>query len=91
MRLVDLAEAIAPGVPRQVIGIRPGEKVHEVLITADEARHTVQCDDVYVVLPEHQWWMSNGLDGKPLDDGFVFSSATNDRFLSVEDLRAMLP
>jgi len=63
-----------------------------VLLTSDESRHAVQRDDVYVVFPEHDWWHSNGNgwdDGKPLDDGFVFSSDTNDRFLSVDDLRAM--
>lgn len=92
MRVVDLAEAVAPGVPRTVVGIRPGEKLHEVLITADEARHTVQRDDVYVVIPEHQWWGGDGWDdGKPLDDDFVFSSLTNDRFLTVDELRAMVP
>lgn len=92
VRIVDLAEAIAPGVARRLVGIRPGEKLHEVLITADESRHAVQCDDVYIVLPEHQWWLDNGHDdGKPLDDGFVFSSATNDRFLTVDELRSMLP
>ena len=56
MRVTDLAEAIAPGVPREVIGIRPGEKLHELLITADESRHTIDAGDVYVVLPEHPWW-----------------------------------
>lgn len=92
MRLVDLAEAVAPGVPRREVGIRPGEKLHEVLITADESRHAVQREDVYVVLPEHHWWSSDGWDdGKPLDDGWEFSSVTNDRFLTVEELRAMLP
>ena len=56
MRVVDLAEAMAPGVPREVIGIRPGEKLHEVLLTADESRHAIDAGDVYVVLPEHPWW-----------------------------------
>ncbi len=45
---------------------------------------------MYVVFPEHDWWRSNGWDdGKPLDDGFVYASDTNDRFLSVDELRAM--
>jgi UDP-N-acetylglucosamine 4,6-dehydratase len=92
MRVVDLAEAIAPGVPRRVIGIRPGEKLHELLITADESRHTVERDGVYVVLPEYHWWTNDGWDdGKPLDDGFVYSSATNDDFLTVDELRDLLP
>ena len=60
MRVVDLAEAMAPGVPREVIGIRPGEKLHEILLTPDEARHSIDTGDVYVVLPEHPWW-----DGSP--------------------------
>jgi UDP-N-acetylglucosamine 4,6-dehydratase len=92
MRVVDLAEAIAPGVAREVVGIRPGEKVHEVLITADESRHTRQFDGLFVVLPEHPWWAHDGWDdGKPLEDGFEFSSGTNDHFLTVDELRTMLP
>jgi UDP-N-acetylglucosamine 4,6-dehydratase len=91
MRVVDLADAIAPGVPQRVVGIRPGEKVHEVLVTADEARHTCQLEDMYVVLPEHHPWTDVAWDGKPVVDGFEFSSGTNDRFLGVDELRAMLP
>ena len=60
MRVTDLAEAIAPGVPRDVIGIRPGEKLHELLITSDEARHTIDAGDVYLVMPEHPWWDEMG-------------------------------
>ena len=56
MRVVDLADAMAPSLPREVIGIRPGEKLHELLLTVDESRHAVDADDVYVVLPEHPWW-----------------------------------
>lgn len=92
MRVVDLAEAMAPGLPYEVIGIRPGEKVHELLLTSDEIRHTVDAGEVYVILPEHPWWEhSSWLDGKPLSDGFVYSSDRNERWLSVDELRAMLP
>src|ERR1700710_1326663 len=56
MRVVDLAEAMGPGLPRDIIGIRPGEKLHELLLTSDESRHAVEHDDVFVVLPEHPWW-----------------------------------
>jgi UDP-N-acetylglucosamine 4,6-dehydratase len=93
MRVVDLADAMAPGLPREIIGIRPGEKLHELLLTVDESRHAVDADDVYVVLPEHPWWDDHArwLDGKPLDDGFVYSSDRNERWLTPEELAAMLP
>ena len=92
MKVVDLAEAIAPGVPREVIGIRPGEKLHELLLTADESRHAIEAEDVYVVLPEHPWWTDEPrwLEGKPLDEDFTDSSATNTDWLSVEDLRELV-
>src|SRR5579859_5168336 len=65
MRITDLAEAVAPGVPCRVVGIRPGEKLHEVLLTSDEARHTVDAGSVYIVLPEHPFWNArpNGIEG----------------------------
>ena len=92
MKVVDLAEAIAPGVPREVIGSRPGEKLHELLLTADESRHAIEAEDVYVVLPEHPWWTDEPrwLEGKPLDEDFTYSSATNTDWLSVEDLRELV-
>lgn len=93
MKVVDLAEAMAPGVPKDIIGIRPGEKLHEVLLTLDECRHTIDAGPVYVVLPEHPWWESNPqwVDGKPLDDGFVYASDQNETWLGPEDLAGMLP
>jgi UDP-N-acetylglucosamine 4,6-dehydratase len=92
MRVTDLAEAMAPGIPQQVIGIRPGEKLHEVLLTNDESRHAVEAEQVYVVLPEHPWWTDNPrwLEGKPLDDGFAYTSDRNTSWLDARELRAML-
>jgi UDP-N-acetylglucosamine 4,6-dehydratase/5-epimerase len=92
MRVTDLAEAIAPGVPREVIGIRPGEKLHEMLITSDEARHTIDAGDVYLVMPEHPWWDELGPTavGKAVDDDFEYASNTNDEWLSIDDLRTVL-
>jgi UDP-N-acetylglucosamine 4,6-dehydratase len=93
MRVTDLAEAIAPGVPRRVVGSRPGEKLHEILLTDDEARHSVDIGDRYVILPEHPWWSDHPqwVAGKPLPDGFVYSSGDNDWWLSVDELRSLLP
>jgi len=93
MRIGDLADAIAPDLPKEIVGIRPGEKLHEVLITADESRHAVDLGDVFAVLPEQPWWVENPgwPDGKPLEDGFAYSSDTNDRWLSVDELRDLLP
>lgn len=93
MRVTDLAAAIAPDVPVERIGIRPGEKLHEVLITADESRHTIDAGEVYVVLPEHPWWSERPgwIDGRPLPDGFAYSSDSNDWWLSADELAALLP
>ena len=93
MRVVDLADAMAPDLPREFIGIRPGEKLHEVLVTADESRHTIDAGDVYVVLPEHPWWTAHPewMAGKGLEDGFVYSSDNNEAWLDTEDLVKLLP
>jgi FlaA1/EpsC-like NDP-sugar epimerase len=92
MRVTDLADAMGPGLPQEIIGIRPGEKLHEVLITADESRHTVDAGDVYVVLPEQPWWnaASEWEPGKPLADGFAYASDSNDWWLSPDDLLELL-
>lgn len=92
MRVTDLAEAIAPGAPHDVVGIRPGEKLHEMLITSDEARHTIDAGDVYLVMPEHPWWDELGPTavGKAVDDDFEYASNTNDEWLSIDDLRSVL-
>jgi UDP-N-acetylglucosamine 4,6-dehydratase (inverting) len=92
MRITDLAEAMAPGVPCRVIGIRPGEKLHEVLLTSDEARHTIDAGSVYIVLPEHPFWNGklNGVVGLALADGFAYSSDANERWLSASHLQEML-
>jgi UDP-N-acetylglucosamine 4,6-dehydratase len=93
MRVIDLAAAIAPGMPQDIIGIRPGEKLHELLITSDEARHTIDAGEVFVVMPEHPWWDSLGpsIVGKAVPDGFVYGSDTNEEWLSVADLQEVLP
>ena len=91
MGIMDLATAIAPDCKVRTTGIRPGEKLHEALISRDESRHTIRLDDMYVITPEFPWW-GNGHweEGDPLEDGFVFSSDVNDRWLTVDDLRRMV-
>lgn len=91
MRIMDLVDAIAPGCDVEVSGIRPGEKLHEVLVSQDEARHTVLCEDMYVILPQQAGWgRPNPVSGEPLPDGFVFSSDTNELWLSKDDLRQIV-
>lgn len=90
MRIVDLAEAVAPGCEIDVIGIRPGEKLHEVLVARDESRHALEMDDMFVIQPVHPWWKpANWSEGAPLPDGYKFASDKNDRWLTVEKLREM--
>ena len=94
MRLVDLAGAIAPECELEEVGVRPGEKLHEVIVGEDDARHTLEYDDYYAILPTfHDWDKDAYLErngGTPCRDGFEYSSQTNDQWLTVDDLRAML-
>jgi UDP-N-acetylglucosamine 4,6-dehydratase len=91
MRVTDLAEAMAPGTKTVEVGIRPGEKLHEEMISAEDARRTVRRADRYVVQPTLAMWGGfSEAAGEPVPDGFAYTSDTNDQWLTVEDLRAML-
>jgi UDP-N-acetylglucosamine 4,6-dehydratase/5-epimerase len=87
MKLIDMAGAIAPECEVECIGIRAGEKLHEVLLSEDEARNTVETDDMYVVQPTHSWWQTeNWKQARPLPEGFRYSSDTNSQWLTVDEL-----
>jgi UDP-N-acetylglucosamine 4,6-dehydratase (inverting) len=91
MNVVDLAEAIAPDSKKQIIGIRPGEKIHEVLLTEDEARHSLEFNDYFIIEPEFPFWNKEKMaGGKPLKDNFRYSSDTNTRWLKIEDLQKII-
>jgi len=90
MKIVDMAAVIAPGAEIEEIGIRPGEKLHEEMISADDARRTLEFEDHYVVLPVLADWGGELPDGKPVDEGFVYRSNTNDQWLSAEDLMTLV-
>jgi len=90
MRVTDLAEAIAPGSPLTTIGIRPGEKLHEEMISTQDAVRTVSRPDRYVVMPTLAEWGYRNTAGDPVPDGFSYTSDSNDDWLSVEALRRLL-
>jgi UDP-N-acetylglucosamine 4,6-dehydratase len=91
MRLVDLAETVAPGCRVEYIGIRPGEKLHEVLVSEDESRQTLETDEMYVIQPSHPWWKSeNWVNAKPLPEGFRYASDNNERWLTRRELEELV-
>jgi UDP-N-acetylglucosamine 4,6-dehydratase len=91
MRLVDLAEAVAPGCAIEFIGIRAGEKLHEVLLSEDEARNAVETDGMYVIQPTHPWWKrAHWIHGRPLPQGFRYTSDSNEQWLSHEQLQELI-
>ena len=88
MKITDLAEAIAPGMPTVEVGIRPGEKLHETMITAEDSRHTIDIGQYYVIKPET--FAYRGPEGIPVPEGFSYNSGTNERWLGVPELRDTL-
>lgn len=92
MRVIDLATTIAPDAKVNIVGIRPGEKLHEVLISEDEARTTVELDDMFVVQPAEANWFGHAWErqGKPLPDGFRYVSDTNPDWMTIEQIQKMV-
>jgi UDP-N-acetylglucosamine 4,6-dehydratase len=84
MKVTDLAHTIAPGLPHEVVGIRAGEKLHEVMITEDDARQTVELDDRYVICPTLSIWSDAHLTAagaRPVAEDFRYSSERNVEWL----------
>jgi UDP-N-acetylglucosamine 4,6-dehydratase len=93
MRITDLARALAPTLPMKVVGIRPGEKLHEVMITDDDSRQTLELDDRYVIEPAFAWWQRDryaATGAMPVAEGFRFASDTNTDWLDAPRLKALI-
>ncbi len=94
MNIMDLARAIAPECEIEIVGIRPGEKLHEYMISSEDARNTLEYPDHYIIQPNFVWWSedhyiaSNG--GKKVPDNFYYSSDSNEQWLSIDALRKMV-
>mgnify|MGYP003625327056 CR=1 FL=1 len=95
MKIVDLATAMAPDCQQNVTGIRPGEKLHEIMIPEDEARQTLEFDDFYVIQPSFHMWEEQhtasygGRAGKPVEERFSYTSDKNTQWVSDEEFRAL--
>jgi UDP-N-acetylglucosamine 4,6-dehydratase len=89
-KVLDLAKAIAPDAEIDIVGIRPGEKLHEEMITVHDSRRTIDMGTYYVVQPEMEWWAGEPADGCPVPDGFHYSSDKNEQWLTAEELREMV-
>lgn len=93
MKVTDLADCLAPGIPHKIVGIRPGEKLHEVMVPEDDARTTVEIDDRYIILPAFtegplRDWIGRG--ARPVDPEFRYASDSNDEWLTSAELAAMV-
>lgn len=93
-RITDVAKAIAPEARLEIVGIRPGEKLNEEMITATDAINTLEFDDYFVMLPSIQFWnvqeFAKHYSGQRCVDGFSYDSGTNGDWLSIEQLRSMI-
>ncbi|MFC1571912.1 UDP-N-acetylglucosamine 4,6-dehydratase (inverting) [Candidatus Margulisiibacteriota bacterium] len=91
MKIMDLAESLAPACKTQIVGIRPGEKLHEVMISEDDARNTKELDDCYIIQPSFPWWDAEShAEGRSVPQGFRYSSDTNKEWLRIETLQEMI-
>lgn len=92
MNIMDLANAIAPECKKEIVGIRPGEKLHETMVPRDDARRTLEFEDYYLIQPDFKFWSRrfDNNNGKPVSKDFEYNSRTNSWWLTVEELREMI-
>ena len=93
-RIIDVAEAIGPSCEKPVVGIRPGEKIHEEMITVSDSFSTVDLGSYYAVLPSdgsvQSLYKLSGIEVNPVEPGFAYNSGTNPDFLNVDELRVQI-
>lgn len=91
-RITDLAEAMLPGCGKPEIGIREGEKLHEIMVTREDSAHTYEYEKHYIIYPNYNWWGEDAIipGGKQVDANFEYCSGTNSSWLTVEDIRHLL-
>ena len=94
IRIVDLATALAPHADFEIVGVRPGEKIHEMMLTSDDARSSIELLDRYVIIPQTLLSVSKErfaqFGGAPLKDGFSYTSDKNDDFLTIKEIAEWL-
>ena len=92
MKMTDLAATMAPDLPQKIVGIRPGEKLHEVMVNEEEARTTRELDDRYVIHPMLSYWSGAQAEpeGTPVPDEFRYASNTNTWWLNEAELLGMI-
>ena len=91
-KITDLAQAMLPGCKMPEVGIREGEKLHEVMVPAEDSSRTYEYEKNYIIYPNYDWWSSEGIipGGKLVEPGFIYSSGTNKQWLSVEEISKKL-
>ena len=91
MKIMDLVKVISPEAQVKITGIRPGEKLHEILLTADEARHSLEFDSYFIIEPEFAFWKKESLkEGKTFVEGFNYSSDNNTQWFKQEDFKKLV-
>lgn len=92
MKMSDLATVMAPNLPQKIIGIRPGEKLHEVMVTADDGRNTIKIEDRYIIKPSFHFWNTQDgyTDAESVPEDFYFASDNNTEWLDEAGLKALL-
>jgi UDP-N-acetylglucosamine 4,6-dehydratase/5-epimerase len=91
MKVIDVARVLAPNLPHKIVGIRPGEKLHEVMITEDDARNTRDLGDCYAIMPSIALWSSeaNPSDGRAVAESFRYASDVNEHWLTPDEMRKL--
>jgi len=92
MKMTDLAKAMAPDLPIEEVGIRPGEKIHEVMISEEDSMNTLDFGNYYIIGPNMQWWNTAKCrpEGKPVPEGFEYHSGNNSDWLTIGQMRELI-